>query len=264
MRSYEAWIGRTVDYIPGFTGSAGWKDYVGSPGYIAGVFGPLALPIHWSVPLMADGGQLSAAAKGDYDNYWKSVATTIANVRPRDQVVYIRVGWEFNGDWQPWFARGKEADYIAAFDRFVTVFRHVSDRFKFDWCPNIGLNKSSEMNPELAYPGDEYVDVIGIDFYWDTKWTHHDPVAAWESMVSRKYGLQWHQDFAAAHGKPTAVDEWGINSDGPEYISSAAQWFKDHHMLWQNYWDNNSDFKGSLQDGSKPNAAAAYKKAFGP
>ena len=36
------------------------------------------------------------------------------------------------------------------------------------------------MNPADAYPGDEYVDVIGMDFYYNIKWNPTDPVTGME------------------------------------------------------------------------------------
>ena len=108
----------------------------------------------------------------------------------------MRTGWEFNGNWQPWAAAGKTSDYRGAFRKFVSAFRAVSDRFVFEWSPNIG---DLGMNPEDAWPGNDYVDIIGLSVY-----THDsdpaDPAEAFQLAVDRDYGLQWQQDFAAAHG----------------------------------------------------------------
>ena len=42
-----------------------------------------------------------------------------------------------------WFAKGQEADYIAAFRRVVGIFRRHSSDFKFDWCPGWGPQDSA-------------------------------------------------------------------------------------------------------------------------
>jgi len=180
-----------------------------------------------------------------------------------DSQIYIRLGWEFNGTgYFPWSAVGKAHDYIDAFQNFVDVFRSVSSKFRFEWCPNKG---DVGMNPADAYPGDEYVDVIGMDFYWDSKqsWSFTDPVKAWNYFVDEKYGLQWHQDFAAAHGKPTAYSEWGVNSNNArEFIDLADKWFNSHDVLYQNYWNSDSNFQGKLSDNQYPNTGAAFKSEF--
>ena len=109
------------------------------------------------------------------------------------------------------------------------------------------------MDPEGAYPGDAFVDIIGMDFYWDLRWSPNEPITAYDFMVTRKWGLQWHQDFATAHGKPTAYSEWGIMSnDGASYIQRVEQWFARHNVVYQNYWNSNADFKGLVSTGEYP------------
>jgi beta-mannanase len=121
------------------------------------------------------------------------------------------------------------------------------------------------MNPEIAYPGDDVVDIIGMDFYWNTQWDPTDPAAAWDSMRTRTYGLEWHQTFAATHGKPTAYSEWGVMADDAAiYIQSVDAWFTAHDVVYQTYWNSDTAFQGKLSSGQYPVTGAAYKAAFGP
>jgi hypothetical protein len=257
---FESWFGRPVSGILGYTGHASWADYDGSVGWAVGLWRTIDRPVFWSVPLIPTGATLEAAAAGDYNDHYLRAARTLATYRPGDAEVHIRTGWEFNGNWFPWSAQGKPQAFIGAFRQFVTAFRSVSPRFVFEWNVNVG---DVGMNPETAYPGDAYVDVIGMDFYWNTQWDPADPVQAWNSMLTRRYGLQWHQDFAAAHGKRTAYSEWGIRSNnaGP-YIERAKEWFTSHSVVFQTYWNSNADFPGKLSDNQYPNAGAAYRSAF--
>lgn len=124
--------------------------------------------------------------------------------------------------------------------------------------------RETRMNPVDAYPGDEYVDVIGMDFYYNIQWNPADSRLAWDEMVNAPFGLKWLEEFAAAHNKPTAYPEWGVNSDGAgPYIESAAKWFSNHNVLYQRLWNSDSQFRGKLSDGQFPNAADAYLTAFG-
>ncbi|MCJ2107497.1 Ig-like domain-containing protein, partial [Methylobacterium sp. E-041] len=152
------------------------------------------------------------------------------------------------------------AAFIKAFQELVTTFRSVSDKFKFVWDTT---NDGGNMNPEKAYPGDKYVDVIGTDVFYSTQWDGTDAAKGFKGEVTRTYGLQWQQDFAAAHGKATAISEWGVASDnaGP-YVQAMTKWMADHNMVYENYWDSNADYSGKLSTGANATAGAAYKSAI--
>jgi beta-mannanase len=256
--AFESWLGKQV-YENVFTGFASWSDYDGSIGWIAGLFAPLNGRIRWSIPLIPTGATLAAAANGDYNAHYLQAAQVILANSPADNSpLYIRTGWEFNGNWFPWAAQGLEQNFIGAYRAFVTEFRSVSPRFKFEWNANVGLT----MDPSTAYPGDAYVDYIGMDFYYNSTWDNPDPIVEWYNKVNEPYGLQWLESFATAHGKPSAYSEWGINVDSPQYIQNAAAWFSSHNVAYQGYWDSNADIQSQLSQGQYPNAAAAYRAAF--
>jgi hypothetical protein len=258
---FEKWLGKPVDQITAHTGRANWKDWISSVRWSVDLWSPLNKPICWTIPLFADQGSLQDAAAGNYQNFYKQAATILAASRRSDDVIYVRTGEELNGNWMPWSAAGREQDFVKAYRNFVEAFRSVSDRFRFEWNVNV---RETRMNPVDAYPGDDYVDVVGMDFYYNIKWNPTDPVKAWNEMVSDQYGLQWLEDFAAAHKKPTAYPEWGVNFDGAgPYIEKAAQWFSGHHVLYQSVWNSNDDFPGKLTDDQYPRAAAAYIESFG-
>ncbi|QOZ32702.1 glycosyl hydrolase [Bradyrhizobium sp. CCBAU 53421] len=261
LQKFEAWLGRPVDQIVAHTGRTTWKDWVDSIKWSVDLWAPFNKPMCWTIPLFADGGSLSDAATGQYQDHYVQAAKILARTRQSDPVIYVRTGEEFNGNWMPWSAAGHEQDFVRAYRHFVEAFRSVSDRFRFEWNVNMG---ETRMNPVDAYPGDDDVDVIGMDFYYNIKWNPENPAQAWDEMVNRQYGLQWLEDFASLHKKPTAYPEWGINSDeaGP-YIERAARWFAGHNVLYQSIWDSNDAFAGKLSDRQYPAAAAAYVEAFG-
>ncbi|MBY9064253.1 hypothetical protein K7957_15030 [Sphingomonas yunnanensis] len=257
LAAYESWLGRPTDGVQLFSGRNGWADWSDSIGWLADRWKGVARTHYWSIPLFAEGGTLAAAAAGDYDSRWRGAAAALLANSPGDSTIAVRTGWEFNGDWQPWAAKGKEAEYRAAYRRFVASFRAVSDRFRFEWTPNVG---DFGTNPEDSYPGDEFVDLIGMDFYYNHEWDPADPVAAFNYKVSERYGLAWHQDFAARHGKPTAYAEWGVSrdSDAP-YVTLALAWFAAHQVVYASYWNSNAAYSGKLSDGQYPAVASAYR-----
>lgn len=259
--AFEKWVGREVDSVAVHTGRASWTDWDGSISWAIKNFSTLDRDVTLSIPMFANEGNLAAAAHGDYDSHYLSAAKKLLAAYGDQSVIYVRVGEEFNGGWFPWSAKGHEADYVNAFREFVTTFRSVSTKFKFEW--NVA-NGETGMDVVKAYPGDAYVDVVGMDFYYDTKYYNPDPLKAWSSIVGGKYGLQWLEDFAKAHGKPTAYSEWGVNSDNAgAFIAKAQAWFASHNVVYENYWNTDSAFQGKLSSGQYPSTGDAFQALFG-
>ncbi|WP_277755315.1 glycosyl hydrolase, partial [Teichococcus oryzae] len=179
---------------------------------------------------------------------------------PGDGPIMVRTGWEANGDWFFWNAIGKEEAFKGAFRQMSSTFKQVSDRFKFEWNIN---HANGGLDPAKIYPGDEYVDVMGMDFYYKPEFQGNDPVKAFERIRDEKYGLSWFENFAKAHGKPTAYSEWGVkgNNAGP-FVQLAKEWFEQHNVVLQSYWDSNAAYPGKLSDNSDPRTGAAFKEAF--
>jgi hypothetical protein len=263
--AFEEWLGKSVDGVLGYTGHASWQDYDGSVGWAAGLWQELDHTILWSIPLLPEGASLDEAARGTYNSHYLKAAANLARFRQKDSVLYIRTGWEFNGNWFPWSALGRAQAFIDAWRHFVTRFRSVSDRFRFDWCPNFG---DTGMDPAEAYPGDDYVDVIGMDIYDEIIWCHiEDPVARWDYNLQEPYGLNWHRDFAQTHKKPMSYPEWGIGGNGsgdnPYFIEKMHAWCRTNKVVYQTYWNSNSAYPGKLSDNQYPNAAMKYRELFG-
>lgn len=103
---------------------------------------------------------LSSIANGNHDEYIASWALSAKQV---SAPMIIRFAHEMNTDpgtkaWYPW--QGEPDNYIAAFTRVVQIFRTNSvDNVKFMWNPIFYTGREV---PQQYYPGDEYVDYIGI------------------------------------------------------------------------------------------------------
>jgi len=277
LAQFETWFGQPVSAVLGYTGVANWKDYEGSVGWSTGFWRKADRPVLWSIPLIPakttgnEKATLADAGKGLYNSHYKAVAEKLAQFRPQDPVIYVRTGWEFNGGWFPWTVHGgKGDDFIAAFRQFVTTFRAVSPRFRFDWCPAWGDQVwGSDRKPvPLAqfYPGDEYVDVIGLDIYDEKKYTKFDdPVKRWQFYLKRGHGLNWHRRFATQHNKPMSFPEWGVGGagDDPHFIEQFHQWVADNDVLYHTYWNSNSGYTGKISTDKYPQAGARFKELFG-
>lgn len=105
-------------------------------------------------------GDLKGVAAGKDDGYLRSFARAAAGVP-----VMIDFAHEFNGDWYPW---GTQAVTPA---QFVAAWRHVRDLFAADpnviwvWSPNV-INPVPDVDLASYWPGDKYVDIVGIVGYW--------------------------------------------------------------------------------------------------
>lgn len=88
--------------------------------------------------------------------------------------ILLRPGWEMNGDWYSkaklgsggW---GQHPQYAAAWRYLVDRMRIAgATNVKYVWCVNV-LGGTSVADPLSFYPGDAYVDYVGIDGYnWGT------------------------------------------------------------------------------------------------
>jgi hypothetical protein len=268
------------DYLPG---NGGWTAMDGSGGSLNWLVGPwkgtgytlsLGVPM---IPVNSSGtavGTLAQGATGAYNSYFVSLAQTL--VAGGAANAYLRLGWEFDGSWMPWYAAtaSAEANYAAYFQQIVTAMRSVSgEHFRFMWNPDAGAFTASGYSVQAAYPGNAYVDVIGLDLYDQTWATPQTPANAWSSTVSP--ALTAAQKFAASEGKPLALPEWGvvIRSDGhglgddPYYINHMIAWMKtaSNNVVYESYfdYDDGGGDNSTITGGLFPNSLAAFDADLG-
>ncbi len=109
---------------------------------------------------------LQAIAQGQSDAYITRFATA---VRTLNLPVAISFGHEMNGNWYPWGTGQTTAA------EFVAAWRHIHDLFIqagagnviWVWNPNVIL-AAPEIPLEPYWPGDAYVDWVGITGYFPT------------------------------------------------------------------------------------------------
>lgn len=244
----------------------------------APMFADMDRPVNWAVPLAWPGIDMTSVASGAHDDAFLAMAESIAGNHAQDLgEIYVRPGWEATNAY-PWkifdgpdktFNADLAQDYIDAFQHVVTLFRSVDDRFRFEWNQNYSNMDANRAFYELEkiYPGDDYVDVVGVDAYNVAAFSgQDDPASAWAYKAGAPYGLNWFSDFAASHGKPLAMTEWGIDSDNFDYyVDKLAEFARTNNVIYSNYWNADARTNGNdtLTDGSKPATAAAIAKEFG-
>lgn len=164
---------------------------------------------------------LSRIAGKKFDTY---IRTWAKDVKAWGKPIFLRVAHEFNIEFYPWtIVKNKKKP-----DLYIKAFRHIHNIFneegvtnvKWVWCPMNYSYPTDEWNDYTkAYPGDEYVDWIGIDGYnWGTtkEWSQ------WQSLgdlflepvtrLSRKYPT-----------KPIMIAEFSSSEKG----GNKSEWIKE-------------------------------------
>lgn len=209
-----------------------------------------------SGPVMSDGqvaAMLAQGASGAFDHYFVSLGTALVAKNLTDAVVIP--GWEMNGDTYSHRCSPAPEAWKQYFRRVVAALRSVpGQQFVFDFDPSRGTDSIEWTS---CYPGDDVVDVIGMDSY------DQAPGSSWQDYVGQPFGLQAQVDFAAAHGKPVSYPEWGLstNGDNAEFIRDMHDWITRHDTLYSTFTDYCPHGVFTCKD--NPRSAAVFTQLFG-
>lgn len=286
---FSAWLGTeafyATDYVDdsqSWTNIANYSDWLIDP-WSAWVKQKAGRRMVINVPLLnqASAGELVEGANGAFDGYFRALAQEIVDDGLGSAI--IRLGWEANGDWYPWRASTNPAAFRAFFRRVVGVMRSVqpgvagqpAQDLRFDLTYNRGTSGTTVKFADM-YPGDDVVDIIGLDVY-DTKWMDDTspPDVRWAGARYQEMGLEDFTSFAAAHGKPMSIPEWGLwerdhddnggVGDNPYFIDAIADWIDANaaQVAYHGYFNHLSGWTGDHRLSSYANAQARYRARFG-
>ncbi|WP_462186829.1 glycoside hydrolase family 26 protein, partial [Frankia sp. CcWB2] len=267
------WRGRPNDIVHVYTSrNQGWGGLV-EPSWPVDLFKGFQGKLLISQPTFPKGqGNNAACARGEYDSEWKKLGSFLVAHGRADSI--IRIGWEFNGTFMYWHTDADPTAFRECFRKIATAIRSTDPEVKIDWTFNAHASPVPRGNsPWGAYPGDEYVDYVGIDPY-----DHFPPSkdeATWNKQCEDVNGLCYVIRFAREHGKKVGVGEWGVAScsgdgggDNPFYIQKMFDTFKaaSDVMGYEAYFSDPTP--GNVcstitNGGQNPKASAMYKKLFG-
>lgn len=197
---------------------------------------------------------IRAGAQGRYDRHFKELAERLVDLGVPDTVIVL--GWEMNGITYTHRCGPDPENWKTYWKHIVSTMRSVpGQKFKFDYAPSRGTDA---IGWTRCYPGDDVVDVIGMDSY------DQDPGRTFDDQVNQPYGLQQHVDFAKAHGKPISYPEWGLfrHGDNPEYVRRMLEWIEQHRPLYHTITDYCPH--GVWQCKQNPQSAKAFREALLP
>ncbi|MBV2169029.1 MAG: glycoside hydrolase family 26 protein [Bdellovibrio sp.] len=173
---------------------------------------------------------------GKFDSDLKEWAR---QARDSGVALMIEFGPEANGSWFPWNGvwngGSKKTDYgdpnwPDGPERFRDAYRHVVDLFRaqgannITWILHIDTSQypAAEWNdPKYYYPGDDYIDWIGITVYGQQVPNDED----WEEFVPKLTRYMPKID-AISKTKPLMISEYAVIED-PNNSKRKAKWISD-------------------------------------
>ncbi len=192
---------------------------------------------------------LRRGAAGEFDVHYRRLAERLVGLGVPDTILVL--GWEMNGITYTHRCGPDPEAWKAYWNRIVAAMRSVpGQEFRFDFAPNRGRDAIPWTE---CYPGDDTVDIIGMDSYDQPQGMPFD------EQVTEPYGLQDHVDFARERGKPISYPEWGLfrNGDNAEYMRHMLAWMDEHKPLYNTLTDYCPH--GVWQCGQNPQAAQVYQ-----
>ncbi|MFI8342660.1 glycoside hydrolase family 26 protein [Streptomyces sp. NPDC085639] len=197
---------------------------------------------------------IRAGAQGQFDGHFRELGERLVELGVPDTVIVL--GWEMNGVTYTHRCAPDPENWKAYWRRIVKTMRAVpGQEFTFDFAPNRGTDA---IGWTKCYPGDDVVDVIGMDSY------DQGPGQTFDDQITQPYGLQQQVDFAKAHGKPVSYPEWGLfrRGDNPEYVRRMLKWIQQHKPLYHTITDYCPH--GVWQCKDNPQSAKVFRDALTP
>jgi beta-mannanase len=208
-----------------------------------------------------------SCAAGHFNAYARRLGANLVSAGLENSV--IRLGSEMNGVWESDFIGTTKVEqklWAKCFSNEVVSLRQTSgEHFLIDWNVNACTGDYPYAN---YYPGNSYVDIVGIDVY-DVACRTPFTKVTFSKLAEEQLGLDDLQSFAAAKHKPMSLPEWGLATvpagDDPAYINGVGSRVERGDFSFQTYFDGGGgpNSKALGLSSRTPLADSAYKKWFG-
>jgi mannan endo-1,4-beta-mannosidase len=184
---------------------------------------------------------------GEYDDYFHQYAR---DLKAFGHPVLFRLNNEMNGDWvvySSWHS-SKDTDlYKAVWKYIYGIFKqHGVDNVLWVWNPNHASLPGFAWNHELMYyPGDEYVDIVGLTAY--NTGTYY-PGETWRSFSELYDPL--YERYTAWFDKPLMITEFAsssIGGDKARWISDMFEQLHRYPRLRAAIWWSHVDYDGDRE-----------------
>lgn len=218
--------------------------------------------------LLDRGENLATAAAGSDITAWTSCGEQLLRAGLNSATTILRVGHEFNGSWAPWSTHADDPTlirhFIAAYRHAVQAIRVHAPLVRFDLCFAGGV---AGTDIEAHYPGDDVVDIIGMDYY-DGDSVGHTATSAVD-FVEAQQGCGFAEIAASAnaHGKLFALDEWALSGsqvshDNPLFVREVFRTLAELNQRYPDIVSHETFFDdvrtGTFGWANNPQSAALY------
>lgn len=224
---------------------------------------------------------LDRIIKGDFDYQLRKYAQT---AKKTNIPIMIDFAPEMNGNWFPWsgvkngggiknkygnpyLADGPEK-YRDAYRHIINIFRQEGAT-KVTWVFHVDAYSTPEKswnNYNAYYPGDNYIDWIGVSSYGAQTNSEY-----WETFT-QVMNHAYPRLIKVSKTKPLAVLEFGVTERGNKkvkWITNALKAVKNKKYpkikaicYWHENWQNSDESYSRLRLDSSSKVLKAYKKAI--
>lgn len=168
------------------------------------------------------GNMVYRVLQGEYDEFLNNYAKTISDF---DHPVIFRLGNEMNGDWCPYsgYNTSRDAQVFVNFYKYIyQVFSDQGvDNVIWVWNPNDKSFPDFKWNDAYNYyPGDEYVDVVGMTAY--NTGTYYSRVGE-KWLTFQELYQKTYNEYSEHFGQALMITEFASASMG----GSKSQWVRD-------------------------------------
>ncbi len=200
------------------------------------------------------GTTISSLNAGNSDAYMTTFASAAKN---SGASVILAPFHEMNGNWDSWDGYNSNNKQINTPASIISAWRHMHDIFssatniKFAWAVN------NDSVPDIAanaigvyYPGDAYVDYVGIDgFNFGNPW--QSPAQVFDSAISK----------VAVYNKPIYIFSTAVvaHSQKAAWIKDFGSYLKSQSKIAGWVWFNQNGADGNWVINSDSASLAAFK-----
>jgi hypothetical protein len=213
------WLGVSPDYILFFRGLGYGRGFPWEAAQICRTRGAtpiVSLELRFygpPQPRHMSGRPLDWVRRGDFDDFFRRWAQ---DAREFGGPVIFRFAFEMNGDWFPW-GRQPEA-FKEAWVRIRSIFREQgASEVRWLFSPNVLYGDMTASDITAYYPGDAWVDLVGLDGY-----NFGDDYDRWHRWQSFQEVFGRSVDVLSTLGKPVLLSEVGCADDDRK-----AEWMTD-------------------------------------
>ncbi|HYE69503.1 MAG TPA: glycosyl hydrolase [Anaerovoracaceae bacterium] len=179
----------------------------------------LELTLQTSHANAGEGNMVYDVLNGEFDEFLRNYAATVSEF---DHPVLFRLGNEMNGDWCPYssYNTSKDTEIFKEFYRYVhQIFTEAeADNVIWVWNPNGKSFPDFQWNDAVMYyPGDEYVDIVGLTAYNTGTYYSGENWAEFAELYDPLYAK-----YTSLYNQPMMITEFGSSSVGGD----KNQWIK--------------------------------------